>query len=183
MSTSSVVGVYARASRPLITIRFHNKDPLSAGGWVQVSRLAWPLVNEVVVPLQDKNKFNRSNPVDDVANFGAYILDPELPGLLNAVLGAGCAPTPADGRLDIVGLLSPNGTTPADLMRINITAGQTFAESGFPNGRALEDDVTDTLLTVVCNNGGPLGDGVDENDLAFFDEMPYLATPHSGNPL
>jgi hypothetical protein len=182
-SPSSVVGVYARASRPLITIRFHNKDPLAAGGWVQVSRLAWPLVNEVVVPLQDKNKFNRSNPVDDVTNFGAYILDPELPGLLNAVLDAGCAPTPADGRLDIVGLLSPSGTTAADLLRINITTGQTFAESAFPNGRALEDDVTDTLLTVVCNNGGPLGDAVDENDLAFFDEMPYLATPHSGNPI
>jgi hypothetical protein len=183
MSPSSVVGVYARASRPSITIRFNNKDPLAAGGWVQVSRLAWPLVNEVVVPLQDKNKFNRSNPVDDVTNFGAYILDPELPGLLNLVLNAGCAATPADGRLDIVGLLAPAGTTPADLLRINITSGQTFAESGFPNGRALEDDVTDTLLTVVCNNGGALGDGVDENDLAFFDEMPYLATPHSGNPL
>lgn len=180
---TSVVGVYARASRPLITVRLQNKDPLSAGGWVQVSRLAWPLVNEVVVPLQDKNKFNRSNPVDDVTNFGAYILDPELPGLLDLVLDAGCAPTPADGRLDIVGLLSPNGTTPTDLLRINITAGQTFAESSFPNGRALEDDVTDTLLTVVCNNGGALGDGVDENDLPFFDEMPYLATPHSGNPL
>jgi hypothetical protein len=180
---SSVVGVYARAQRPRISIRFHNKDPLSAGGWVQVSRLAWPLVNEVVVPLQDKNKYNRSNPVDDVSNFGAYILDPELPGLLNLVLNAGCAPTPDDGRLDIVGLLAPNGTTPADLQRINITAGQTFTESTFPNGRALEDDVTDTLLTVVCNNGGALGDGVDENDLAFFDEMPYLATPHSGNPL
>jgi hypothetical protein len=182
-STSSVVGVYARASRPLITIRFHNKDPLNSGGYVQVSRLAWPLVNEVVVPLQDKNKFNRSAPVDDVSNFGSYILDPELPGLLNLVLNAGCAPTPMGGRTDIVGLLSPANTTPADLLRINITAGQTFAESGFPNGRALEDDVTDTLLTVVCNNGGPLGDGVDENDLAFFDEMPYLATPHSGNPV
>jgi hypothetical protein len=148
-----------------------------------VSRLAWPLVNEVVVPLQDKNKYNRSHPVDDVANFGAYILDPELPGLLNAVLGAGCADTPSDGRLDIVGLLGPNGTTPADMLRININADQTFADSGFPNGRTLADDVTDTLLTVICNNGAPLGDGVDANDLAFLEQMPYLASPHSGNPL
>ncbi|MEM6293551.1 MAG: DUF4331 domain-containing protein [Myxococcota bacterium] len=185
---SSVVGVYAKALRPRITVRRSKKEPLFGGGWVQVSRLGWPLVNEVIVPLQDKDKYNRSNPVDDVANFGAYILDPEVPVLLDAVLGVPCPPAPEDGRLDIVGLLGPNGTAPADLLRINITQGQTFDNSGFPNGRTLTDDVTDTLLTVACNLPGdegltPIGDGVDANDLPFFDEMPYLATPHSGNPL
>jgi len=50
---------------------------------IQVSRLAWPLVNEVIVPLKDKDKYNRSAPKHDVANFGAYILDPEVPKLLN----------------------------------------------------------------------------------------------------
>ncbi len=179
----SVVGVWARAKRPIVTVRTPYGYDANFGGFQQVSRLGWPLVNEVVIPLQDKDLFNRSVPSDDVANFGAYILDPELPGLLNAVLGAGCPATPAEGRLDIVGLLGPNGTTPADLLRININAGQTFANSGFPNGRTLTDDVTDTLLSVVCNNGGPLGDGVDGNDLAFLDQMPYLASPHSGNPL
>lgn len=179
---TAVAGIYARALRPLVTIRAPGKDELNFGGFVQVSRLGWPLVNEVVIPLQDKDLFNRSNPHQDVENFGGYILDPELPGLLNLVLNAGCAPTPDEGRLDIVGLLAPNGTTPADLLRINITEGQTFANSGFPNGRTLEDDVTDTLLSLVCNNGGPLGDGVDENDLPFGEQMPYLASPHSGNP-
>jgi len=180
---TAVVGIHARAERPRVTVRFKNDDPHNFGGFVQVSRLAWPLVNEVVIPLQDKDNYNRTEPVNDVANFGAYLLDPELPGLLNAVLGAGCAPTPDGGRVDIVGLLSPFGTAAADLLRINITEGQTFADSGFPNGRALTDDVTDTLLTVLCNNGQPLGDGVNANDLAFFDEMPYLATPFSGNPV
>ncbi len=180
---NAVAGVWARALRPIVTIRNGNQDDGNFGGWQQVSRLAWPLVNEAVIPLQDKNAFNRGAPVDDVASFGSYILDPELPGLLNLVLNAGCAPTPADGRLDIVGLLSPNGTAAADLLRINIAQGQTYANSGFPNGRRLEDDVTDTLLTVLCNNGGALGDGVAANDLAFGDDMPYLASPHSGNPL
>src|SRR5439155_9715086 len=101
---------------------------------------------------------------------------PEVPKLLNLVLGAGCAPTPAGGRLDIVGLLSPNGTTAADLLRINIGAGQTNAQSHFPNGRALTDDVTDTLLTVACNNGSAIGDGVNANDLAFTATFPYLAS-------
>jgi hypothetical protein len=180
---TAVAGIYARALRPLVTIRPPGNDDLNFGGFTQVSRLGWPLVNEVVIPLQDKDMFNRSNPHNDVASFGGYILDPELPGLLNVVLNAGCAPTPEGGRLDIVTLLSPNGTTPADLLRINITEGQTFAHSGFPNGRTLADDVTDTLLTVVCSNGGALGDGVDANDLPFSDAMPYLAAPHSGNPL
>lgn len=179
----SLVGVWARAKRPIVTVRTPYGYDANYGGFQQVSRLGWPLVNEVVIPLQDKDLWNRSVPGDDVANFGAYILDPELPGLLNAVLGAGCAATPADGRLDIVGLLAPNGTTAADMLRININADQTFANSAFPNGRSLQDDVTDTLLTVLCNNGAPLGDGVAANDLPFLETMPYLASPHSGNPL
>lgn len=149
---------------------------------MQVSRLGWPLVNEVIIPLKDNDKYNRSQPQDDVANFGAYILDPEVPKLLDAVLGAGCAPTPSGGRTDTVGLLAPDGTMPADLLRIHISADQTNAQPHFPNGRALADDVTDTLLTVACNNGSHIGDGVDANDLPFTTTFPYLASPHSGNP-
>jgi hypothetical protein len=182
-SKKAIAGVWARALRPIVTVRNGNKDDSNFGGWQQVSRLAVPLVNEAVIALQDKNAFNRGVPADDVANFGGYILQPELPGLLSAVLNAGCAPTPPEGRLDIVGILSPNGTAPADLLRINIAQGQTYMHSAFPNGRKLEDDVTDTLLTVLCNNGGPIGDNVDANDLPFSDSMPYLASPHSGNPL
>ncbi len=179
---TSVVGIYASASRRQVRILRRHRHSDDFGRMIQVSRLGWPLVNEVIVPLQDKDKYNRSKPKNDVKNFGAYILDPEVPKLLNLVLNAGCAPTPAGGRTDIVGLLSPNGTAPADLLRINISEGQTNAQSHFPNGRALEDDVTDTLLTVACNNGSPIGDGVDGNDKPFATTMPYLASPHSGNP-
>jgi len=175
---TSVVGIYANASRPEVRIlrKYHPNDDY--GVYIQVSRLGWPLVNEVIIPLKDKDKYNHTDPKDDVSNFGAYILDPEVPKLLNAVLGAGCPATPPGGRLDIVGLLAPNGTTPADLLRINITQGQ----SHFPNGRALTDDVTDTLLTVACNNGGAIGDGVNANDKPFTTTFPYLASPASGNP-
>ncbi len=178
----SVLGIYASALRPQVRILRRSRDSDDFGNMIQVSRLGWPLVNEVIIPLQDKDKYNRSAPRNDVKNFGAYILDPEVPKLLNGVLGAGCAPTPPDGRLDIVGLLSPNGTAAADLLRININQDQTNAQSHFPNGRALTDDVTDTLLTVACNSGSPIGDGVDANDKPFTTTMPYLASPHSGNP-
>ena len=178
-----VIGVHATASRQRVRILRQDSERRNRGRWIQVSRLGWPLINEVVIPLKDKDRFNHAHPVDDVANFGSYILFPELPGLLNAVLSAGCADTPAEGRTDIVGLLAPSGTDPADLLRIDVTAGQTFENSGFPNGRWLEDDVTDTLLTVVCNNGGSLGDGVNGNDKPFAHTFPYLAAPHSGNPI
>ncbi|HUJ60949.1 MAG TPA: DUF4331 domain-containing protein [Kofleriaceae bacterium] len=179
---TAVVGIYASASRPQIRILRQHRDSDDYGKYIQVSRLGWPLINEVIIPLKDKDKYNHSLPEDDVANFGAYILDPEVPKLLNAVLNAGCAPTPPGGRTDIVGLLSPSGTAPADLLRIDIAADQTNAQSHFPNGRALADDVVDTLLTVACNNGSTVGDGVDANDLPFTTTFPYLASPHSGNP-
>ena len=179
---TSVVGIYASASRPQVRVLRTGRDRDDYGKYVQVSRLGWPLINEVIIPLQDKDKYNRSSPKDDVANFGAYILDPEVPKLLNLVLNANCAATPAGGRTDIVGLLSPNGTAAADLLRINITMGQTADQSHFPNGRALTDDVTDTLLTVACNNGSHIGDGVDANDKPFTATFPYLASPASGNP-
>jgi hypothetical protein len=179
---TSVIGVYATASRQKQNILRENNDPQIRGKWIQVSRLGWPLVNEVVNPLEDKDKYNRTDPVDDVANFGENILFPEVPGLLSAILGLPCAETPDGGRTDIVGLLSPNSTTPADLLRLNITEGQTIANVAFPNGRKLDDDVTDTLLTVLCNSGSPVGDGVDANDLDFSPDFPYLASPHTGNP-
>ena len=181
-SAEAIVGVYARATRPRARILNRWSQPFHFGRHLQVSRLAWPLVNEVIIPLGDKDAYNRTDPKSDVAFYGQYILDPEVPKLLNLVLNLGCPDTPADGRTDIVGLLSPNGTTPADLLRINVAQGQTFENVGFPNGRKLEDDVTDTLLTVACNNGGPVGDGVDANDLPFLTDFPYLASPHSGNP-
>ena len=38
---------------------------VEGGPWVQVSRLGNPLVNEVVIGLDKKDRFNHSEPVDD----------------------------------------------------------------------------------------------------------------------
>ena len=185
MGPTSILGVYARNLRRVVEVRGRFGPPRSFGRNVQVSRLAFPLINEAVIPLQDKDNYNRTDPHNDVTNFGSYILFPELTGLLQGVLGLTCPDTPPEGRTDIVDLLSPNGTTAADLLRINITQGQTFSDTAFPNGRKLEDDVLDTILTLICSSDFsiPVSDLVDGNDLAFFDELPYLASPHSGNPL
>ena len=63
-----------------------------------MSRLGSPLVNEVVIPVGQKDRWNGSRPVDD-GQFAPYVLDPELPKLLQAVYGIPAPPTP---RNDLV---------------------------------------------------------------------------------
>ena len=54
------------------------------GPWVQVSRLGEPLINEVVIPLGQKDYWNASDPADD-AQFASYYRDPEVTRLENAL--------------------------------------------------------------------------------------------------
>ena len=71
----------------------HQTADKAGGAWVQVSRLGMPLVNEVVIGLPDKDKFNASKPKDD-GQFLNYVTNPTLPALLSVVLNLpGAAPT------------------------------------------------------------------------------------------
>ncbi|NYJ02245.1 hypothetical protein HNR19_002943 [Nocardioides thalensis] len=169
------------------------------GKYRQVSRLGMPLVNEVVVPLKDKNRFNASQPADD-GQFLDYVTEPELPKLIEAVYGLDA---PAKPRNDLVsvfltgveGLNQPDGVTPSEQLRLNMTTPVTEDPSslgviggdnqGFPNGRRLADDVIDIALQVVEGElvGQPndLGDGVGANDVEFDSTFPYLALPARGS--
>ena len=71
----------------------------SSSNWVQVSRLGNPLINEVIIPIGQKDKFNRTSPADDAKNFGKYALNPEPARLLNALFNLGVKET---NRTDIV---------------------------------------------------------------------------------
>jgi Domain of unknown function (DUF4331) len=172
----------------------------TASGWyTQVSRLGMPLVNEVVVPLKDKDRFNASVPLND-GQFGQYVTDPELPKVIKKVYKI---PAPATPRNDLVqvfltgvpGLNRPSNIRPAEMLRLNtaiapakepkrlgVLAGD---QAGFPNGRRLTDDVVDASLQVVegklLGAKTDLGDGVDANDTAFGASFPYLALPGSGS--
>ena len=53
---------------------------------------------------------------------------------------------------------------------------------GFPNGRLLDDDVIDTLFSLIFNGDPPTGDDVDANDEEFLDEFPFLAAPFQAAP-
>ena len=152
---------------------------IHGGPWTQVSRLGMPLVNEVVIGLPDKNKFNSSEPNHD-AQFLTYVTNPSLPVLLNALFGS-AAQVPASPRNDLVsifltgvkGLNQPLNVTPSEMLRLNtsIAATPPAAQNdlgvlggdlaGFPNGRRPYDDVVDIALRAtmgaLCGAVGSCG--------------------------
>ena len=72
-----MIGIYASASRHKETVLKEDGTKDGHGPWVQVSRLGNPLVNEVVIPLGDKDYWNREDPADE-AQFEHYYLNPEV---------------------------------------------------------------------------------------------------------
>jgi hypothetical protein len=138
-----------------------------SGDFVQVSRLGMPLVNEVVIGLKDKNRFNASQPKDD-AQFATYVTNPTLPELLEILFGAAGVRAPNNfPRRDLVaafltGLPGVNQLGgPSEMMRLNTAVPAVPAaqqnnlgalggdNAGFPNGRRPGDDVTDIELRVA----------------------------------
>jgi hypothetical protein len=146
----------------------------AGGAWTQVSRLGMPLVNEVVIGLKDKDKFNGSKPSNDAANFADYVTNPTLPALIEKLFGAK-APTNFP-RTDLMtafltGLPTVNrpanvtglgvGGPLSEMLRLNTSIAAKPAATqnslgvaagdaaGFPNGRRLGDDVVDVSLRVA----------------------------------
>lgn len=180
------------------------EKPLESGDWVQVSRLAVPLINEVVIPLGQKDLFNASFPRDD-AQFATSVLDPEIPRILKALFDIDSPPAPRNDLLAVVlgveGLTRRPGEVVADQLRLNVAIFPTPPSlvnrlgvlggdlAGFPNGRRPYDDVVDIELRILAGvlvpefNRSPnnaLGDGVDGPDKTYNPAFPFLATPHSG---
>ncbi|MDR7376183.1 hypothetical protein J2X19_000841 [Rhodoferax ferrireducens] len=106
----------------------HQTTEKAGGAWVQVSRLGNPLVNELVIGLPDKDKFNASKPQDDT-QFLSYVTNPTLPALLGVVLaGSATAVAPTNlPRTDlatvfltgITGVNKPATPTPSEVLRLN----------------------------------------------------------------
>ena len=74
-----VIGVWASASRQQIKTfsTTGGGTETFSGNWVQVSRLGMPLVNEAIIPVGMKDKWNSSNPAQDV-QYAQYFTNPEL---------------------------------------------------------------------------------------------------------
>jgi Domain of unknown function (DUF4331) len=104
----------------------HQTSEKTGGAWVQVSRLGNPLVNEVVIGLRDKDKFNASHPSNDT-QFLDYVSHPTLPALLNLVLNLGGGAPTNFPRTDLIntfltgitGVNKPTTPTPSEMLRLN----------------------------------------------------------------
>ena len=72
-----VIGVWASASRQQIKTLNSTGGPVFTGNYVQVSRLGMPLVNEAIIPLDLKDKWNATTPANDL-QFAKYFTNPEL---------------------------------------------------------------------------------------------------------
>jgi hypothetical protein len=166
----------------------------------QVSRLGMPLVNELVIGLPDKDKFNASEPVHDT-EFLSYVTNPSLPVLLNALFG-NAAMVPGMPRNDLVaafltgvkGINQPLKVTPGEMLRLNTSTPPTPVAAqndlgvlggdlgGFPNGRRPYDDVVDITLRVaegaLCGAIGNCGaETKDPNN-----GLPYTDGARSAGP-
>ncbi|MEO5660164.1 MAG: DUF4331 domain-containing protein, partial [Polaromonas sp.] len=84
-----VIGAYTTASVRQARLinpspKGYNRASLEGGPWAQVSRLGMPLVNEVVIGIEDKDRFNGSSPSGD-AQFIDYVTNPTLPALVQTL--------------------------------------------------------------------------------------------------
>jgi len=183
---NAVIGVWTTASRQKGLIG--GWGGFQAGPWVQVSRLGNPLINEVIIPMGQKDYWNTQTPAND-AQFCGFYDRPALASLLNVLYPgafpnlAAYAANPFNTRPDLdavlltgvpaglfAGFQNNTGPTKADMLRLNVAIAPTAPgaanilgvvggdNAGFPNGRRVFDDVVSIELKAVA--GALLGDVV-----------------------
>ena len=178
----AVIGVWTTAARQKGSARQDDGTVQTSGPYVQVSRLGNPLINEVLIPVGLKDRWNHTAPADDAA-FTKYVAQPELAKLLPVLypdVFPNLASVTAD-RADLLAILMtgiPNGivpgfqnftgATPADMLRLNMAIPPTAEPNingilggdlaGFPNGRRVFDNVVAIELRAVAGAALPLVD-------------------------
>jgi Domain of unknown function (DUF4331) len=195
------LGAYASTTQPVISISGDeddddNGDEDGDDGNAQIQRLANPLVNELIIGTEDKDRWNTLAPHRE-AQFLDYYLNPRAALALQLVFGV---PAATSGRQDLVDLLlkyQPTDRRLSELLRLDVSVPPTPLAAqrrmtvlatppdpaGWPNGRRPKDDVTDIAVRVV---GGPnyvaarAGDGVNKHFAPTSTDFPFLATPQNG---
>jgi hypothetical protein len=179
---AAAIGMYAStAKRKNKQLKSDGTAEL-AGPWVQVSRLANPLVNELIIDTSAKDFWNSQEPEVE-AQFQEFYKNPSLALALELIFGVPVTATPRTDLLSVFlkypgqPLNGNNCDKPcAELLRLDLKAAPTAPENqkrlgglaadaaGFPNGRRPNDDVTDIALRVVGGANyiaGLAGDGVN----------------------
>ncbi len=184
----SVIGVWTAALRRKARIRDDEehddgeRHDVESGPWTQVSRLANPLFNEVIVPMSKKDRWNALPPSKD-SQFAQFVARPELAKLL-PILYPTAFPhlaTYTKDRADLLAILLTGippgiipgfqnftGTTQADMLRLNMAIPPSANPNlngilggdlaGFPNGRRVFDDTVTIEIRAIAGVTIPLVD-------------------------
>lgn len=202
-AADAVIGVWSttsrRSTRVLGADAFGNPAPgtmSNQGGFVQISRLGNPLVNELVIPLRLKDAFNAIPPTAD-AVAAPFVLDPELPKIIRFIsgtlgipgaqnAGAGVINIPPAPRQDLVAIFAtgiaantvpgaPTYTTflsdgtPHEFQRLNVAIPvSTPGTAGFSRLGLLGND-----LAGFPNGRRPQDDVVDIELRALLGGTPF----------
>src|SRR5262249_50374391 len=148
-----VIGVYANTSRQKVRVLSEPGEPAhEKGPFVQVSRMANPLVNELIITTPFKDGWNAAEPENEV-NFQDFYKNPVVATELNLVFGVPILPidgSVANNRTDLMSLLFKypgqplNGTdcgSPcAELLRLDLRVPPTAPEMQSRLGAALSTD-------------------------------------------
>jgi hypothetical protein len=196
-TSQPVLGAYAATSRQSVRVlRGNGEDDERGNGnskWVQVQRLANPLVNEAIIGTVDKDKWNATEPSKE-SRFVEYYTNPRLVTALEAVFGADAEPL-FDLRDVLLTYTAGDYSKLSELLRLNISVAPTALAdqapltalaspadpAGWPNGRRPIDDVTDVAIRVIGGtNYLTAGDAVDTNDMPLPEAFPFLSTPWDG---
>jgi len=183
------LGAYANTYRRSVRVLGENDD--DDYSWVQVQRLANPLVNEAIIGTKDKDRWNRLDPRKE-SSFVEYYTNPRLATALEVVFGADAQPL-LDLRDVLLTYTAGNYETLSELLRLNISVDPVALANqnpltvlggdgaGWPNGRRPIDDVTDVAIRVIGGtNYLGASDSVQANDKSLPDVFPFVASPWDG---
>ena len=175
---NKLIGAYGSTSRPKVTVIKKNGDRDNSSRFIQVARMSNPLVNELIIPTNMKDKWNATD-AEEEAEFTQFNCNPAVTTALNLVFQTNF---PTTNREDLINALlrySPgpplcgggkSNETLADFVRVDLNVPPTAPASqrrlgplahdengnaapdkaGFPNGRRPNDDTTDVVLRVVA---------------------------------
>ena len=189
-SAFPVLGAYANTYRRSVRVLREDGES-NREAWVQVQRLANPLINEAIIGTKDKDRWNRLDPKRESV-FVDYYTNPRLATALEVVFGAPASPL-LDLRDVLLTYTAGNYDVLSELLRLDISVDPVALAdqnpltvlggdgAGWPNGRRPIDDVTDVAIRVIGGtNYLGASDAVQENDLPLPDAFPFLATPWDG---
>ena len=148
-SNGTKIGLFTETRRGIQHVRTNEKGGFSSDGpYKCVDRIGNPAVNVALIPFVDKDAYNASSTEDDAA--GKFV--PDILATLK-VLGTDTAHT---NILASVAVMTHGDMLMLDTAVANTgTGGGNNTGAGFPNGRRLQDDVIDTLLTIINNGKHP----------------------------